>query len=420
MEQQMISGMAEATRLTREGNVLEATAVIQRTLGFSSPLVAPVTTSPPAHTVVEEHGTAGRQGWAPAGIGPSLPSRESAPLRARLPLPDGASARRRPHGTAALSRTGTTRPANRAATAPLPSWRDEAGRFLARTYTNAAGARSYKLYIPHGYRGQEVPLLVMLHGCTQTADDFAAGTRMNHLAEEHTFLVVYPEQAMRANGARCWNWFEAAHQTRDTGEPSIIAGITHHVMASYRIDPARVYVAGMSAGGAMAAVMAGTYPDLYAAVGVHSGLAYGAARTLQEAFQSMRGDSAGDATESTSESREAFARAVPMIVFHGDRDQTVNPKNADRVLQQWARDGSAEGELRVTMHPGQVAGGRSYTRTVCRDAQDQVVLEKWIVHGTRHAWSGGDPSGSFTDPGGPDASAEMLRFFRDHPRDRRS
>jgi len=382
MDQQMTSGMAEATRLTRAGRVLDATAAIQRTLGFTSPLVAPVTTAPPADTVdaiyrvVEAPGTAGRKGWEPTQMGWTIPSPESA---------------------------------------PLPSSRDEAGQFLVGTYTNAAGARSYKLYLPHGYRGQEVPLLVMLHGCSQTADDFAIGTRMNILAEEETFLVVYPEQAMRANGARCWNWFEAAHQTRDVGEPSIIAGITRKVMASYRIDPARVYVAGMSAGGAMAAVMAATYPDLYAAVGMHSGLAYGTARTLQEAFRAMRGDNAGDETGSTRERTEAVARAVPMIVFHGDRDQTVNPKNADRVLQQWAGDGSAEGRLRVTTHPGHAAAGRAYTRTVCHDADDQVVMERWIIHGAGHAWSGGDPDGTFTDPRGPDASAEMVRYFREHP-----
>jgi poly(hydroxyalkanoate) depolymerase family esterase len=314
----------------------------------------------------------------------------------------------------------TLRSANQGATAPIPSSHDEAGQILGRTYANAAGARSYKLYVPRDYRGQEVSLLVMLHGCTQMAEDFAAGTRMNLLAEEQTFLVAYPEQARRANGARCWNWFKAAHQTRDAGEPSIVAGITRQIMAGYCIDPARVYVAGMSAGGAMAAIMAATYPDLYAAVGIHSGLAYRTARTLKEAYRAMRGDNAGEEMESTRERTDAFARPIPMIVFHGDRDQTVNPRNAERVLQQRAGNGSAEGELRVTTQPGQVAGGHAYTRTVCHDADDQVVMEKWIIHGAGHAWSGGNPDGTFTDPSGPDASAEMVRFFREHPRQRQS
>ncbi|HEX8919390.1 MAG TPA: PHB depolymerase family esterase, partial [Chloroflexota bacterium] len=345
MDEQMFSGMAEATRLTREGKVLEATALIQRTLGVPSPHVTPVMTPPPADTVdaayrvVEDLGTAGRQESEPTGIGPAIP------------------------------RAGSASPS-----------RDEAGQFLVGTYTNAAGARSYKLYIPSGYRGQEVPLLVMLHGCTQTADDFAVGTRMNLVAEEQTFIVVYPEQARRANGGRCWNWFEASHQTRDGGEPSIIAETTRHIMAGYRIDPAQVYVAGMSAGGAMAAVMAATYPDLFAAVGIHSGVAPGAARTLQEAFRAMQGDNAGKPPERTRESRESGARAVPVIVFHGDRDKTVNPRNADRVMKQWATGGSAEGELRVTTYPCQVPGGYAYTRTMYRDASDEVVMEKWIVH----------------------------------------
>jgi poly(3-hydroxybutyrate) depolymerase len=191
-------------------------------------------------------------------------------------------------------------------------------------------------------------------------------------------------------------------------------------MAGYRIDPAQVYVAGMSAGGAMAAVMAATYPDLFAAVGIHSGLAVGAARSLPEAFRAMQGDSAVAPTERTSATRQPGTRAVPVIVFHGDRDQTVNPRNADRVLQQWATGGSAAGKLRVTTYPGRVPGGHAYTCTIYCDAGDEVVMEKWIIHEAGHAWSGGDAGGTFVDPRGPNASTEMVRFFREHPRQPRS
>lgn len=261
------------------------------------------------------------------------------------------------------------------------------GRFIKRSYTNAAGTRSYQTYLPARYHGQTLPLIVMLHGCKQTPDDFAAGTRMNQLADQLGFIVLYPAQARAANFSRCWNWFWPSDQQRDEGEPSLIAGMTRQVIARYNVDARRVYVAGLSAGGAMAAIMGATYPDLYAAVGVHSGLPYASARDAVSALAAMRG-----------QRREAPPLPpVPTIVFHGDRDTTVHPRNGEY--------GVADVELHS--EAGE-AGGRAYTRTVHRG---RPGLEHWLVHGAGHAWSGGSAKATYTDPSGPDATREMLRFF---------
>ena len=290
-----------------------------------------------------------------------------------------------------------------------PSIRDivpEGARFIEGTYSNAAGSRAYRLFIPSRYQeGQPIPLVVMLHGCTQSPDDFAAGTRMNFIAEEQTCFVVYPAQRSEANQAKCWNWFRTADQQRDSGEPSLIAGITRQIMRDYSVDPKRVYVGGLSAGAAAAAIMGATYNDLYAAIGVHSGLACGAAIDLPSAFVAMRQGGGSDDRVIPGD-----GLPVPTIVFHGDRDTTVHPNNGDQILEQFVRTTSTQKKV----HRGRIPDGHAYTRTIHTDATGRGIFEHWNIHGAGHAWSGGSPAGSYTDPRGPDATREMLRFFLEH------
>ncbi len=265
--------------------------------------------------------------------------------------------------------------------------------FQSASFTGPAGTRPYRLYVPTK-PAQPAPLLVMLHGCTQTAADFAVGTRMNELAEAQGAYVLYPVQVQSANAQRCWNWFNPADQAREGGEAALIAGMTRAVMAAHAIDPSRVFVAGLSAGGAQAAILAAAYPELFAAAGIHSGLACGAARDVAGAFRAMRQGHAGQGRHRTR-----------TIVFHGDRDTTVNPRNADAVADQVEADGPLETEQGVS------TGGLGYTRTVQRDRYGRPVLERWLVHGAGHAWSGGSTQGSYTEPAGPDASRAMMAFF---------
>ena len=281
---------------------------------------------------------------------------------------------------------------------PTPS----GGQFLARSFTNDAGTRPYKLYVPASYAARPVPLVVMLHGCTQSPDDFAAGTGMNAAADRDGFLVAYPGQTNAANAQKCWNWFDPADQRRGAGEPALIAGITRQIMADYAVDPARIYVAGLSAGGAAAAIMGQAYPDLYAANGVHSGLPCGAARDMSSAFAAMRHAAPTQPGDNT----------IPTIIFHGDRDTTVHPSNAAALAVQ---NGSAR-QGRVQTRTGTTPSGRRYDLTIQSDDDGRVITENWLIKGAGHAWSGGKPAGSFTDPAGPDATGEMLRFFREHPR----
>jgi poly(hydroxyalkanoate) depolymerase family esterase len=408
--------MAEATRLTRAGRLAEATALLQRMLRGE----------PPPDMKVGIAGDAVPAGGPPLIIDATAQSEEDRSPSSRVGI--GSRSTGRPFASAfttarrrvlsrlsALLRVG--RPGTglglhslmQPAPASTPDIVPDGGKFLEATYSNPAGTRAYKLYIPSGYHGQPLPLVVMLHGCTQSPDDFAAGTRMNLIAEEQTCLVVYPAQPIEANAAKCWNWFRLSDQRRGQGEPSLIAGITHQIMRDYSVDPQRVYIGGLSAGGAAAAVMGATYPDLYAAIGVHSGLACGAAIDIPSAFAAMR---QGESSASMSGDMSAVLGHgwdVPTIVFHGDQDNTVHPRNGDHVIAQ-----RRTAKLQKKIHRSRAPGGHAYTRTIHTDASERAMFEHWEIHGAGHAWSGGSSAGSYTDPRGPDAAREMLRFFLEH------
>jgi poly(hydroxyalkanoate) depolymerase family esterase len=400
----------EATRLTREGRLREALAVLRE--AHASPDHPDASNRPPgrAPSVLDTMAQlAASSGWKTAPAPAGLPAR---PIAGALGVERAGRPQMPPlrDFVERIGQIGSVRgledlvgPAVVRAPPAIP----DGARFEELTYANAAGRRTYKLYIPSGYAGAALPLIVMLHGCTQSPDDFAAGTRMNDLAEEHLFFVAYPAQDQSANVSKCWNWFNVGDQQRDQGEPSLIAGITRQVMHDFPIDPARVYVAGHSAGGAAAAIMGSVYPDLYAAIGVHSGLACGAAFDMPSAFAAMR---TGAAT--TGSPRAAAGRAVPTIVFHGDRDMTVNVVNGDHVIAQ----ANAAVNLRTRVIRAEGPGGIPYTRTVQTDESGRTMLEQWVLHGAGHAWSGGSPAGSHTDPRGPNASREMTRFFLQHRR----
>lgn len=388
MSQTLQRWMKEVTRLTRSGRPAEATRAIQQVLGRQ-----PSPASRPG-PVAEQTPDSVIENDVEALVD------NSTPLQRARPQDHGAT------------RTGT--------------------------HTEAGLTRDYVLYLPPAARtGQPIrpiPLVVMLHGCTQDPEDFATGTGMNALARDQGFAVLYPAQTQGANPSRCWNWFKHNHQRRGSGEAAVLAGMTRAVIAEHGMDPRRVYVAGLSAGGAMAAILGQAYPDLYAAVGIHSGLASGAANDLMSALSAMKHGPASP-TERPATARHSGEPGgaihlpreptgpVPTIVFHGDGDAVVHPDNGIQAIavaidtSTAHRHTSEAGPAPVT-EQGESPGGRRYTRTTHPRPAGAAAAqaEHWVVHGGGHAWSGGSEHGSYTDPSGPDATREMWRFFSGHVR----
>jgi poly(hydroxyalkanoate) depolymerase family esterase len=393
MNMDFAAAMRAATELTRAQKLMEATRVIQGALllgrGPTEPqgeqAVEVRAIEPPTIDLTPNAATTG-------AVQPALANRlmgdlASALGRAKLPS----------FGLDGLTRIKPRKPID------VP----DGAQYLSRSYACAAGRRSYKLYVPNqDYADGRRPLVVMLHGGTQDPDDFAAGTRMNALAEEHGFLVAYPSQCKSANPSLCWNWFKPEDQVRGAGEPSIIAGITSEIVSEYDIDPQRVFVAGLSAGGAMAGVMAAAYPEVYAAVGVHSGLPYRSATDVASAFAAMRGDTGLPSRRQKTRPASDHALRPRTIVFHGDADHIVHPSNAAKIVEQHTKGGDT-----LERANARSSASRTYTRAVTRDKTGTAVVEQWIIHGSGHAWSGGSTDGTYTDPHGPDASREMVRFF---------
>ena len=279
------------------------------------------------------------------------------------------------------------------------------GSFTQQVYQGSEGRIAYRLFVPQGLAGP-VPLVIMLHGCTQSAEDFARGTQMNEVAGELGFIVAYPEQTNAANAQKCWNWFRPGDQERGRGEPALIAALTRQIVSTHPIDRERVYVAGLSAGGAAASIMAHAYPDIYAAVGIHSGLACGSAKDVPSAFAAMNG------TGMRQNVRPSDAY-VPTITFHGDRDRTVHPSNSEAILATGVANAKLASFERRTVE-GKSPGGRAFRRTIMVDGGGRNWIEHWEIAGSGHAWSGGNSTGSYTDPAGPDASHAMMEFFLQH------
>ena len=465
--------LGQATDMVRSGRLAEATQAIQQALaGSTGAATAPFSGAPgrPAATpAAASTGRAPKAAWRRAGAHAGVqdavviePGARSAPASPASAAPGGAagsacgrgrSADARPQdplqeqalqtvratlqalsglpglsgrpgldaGTPlgeALQQRALRQPAASPAGAPRAA--EQPGSFDHVALEHGGAGHSYRLYVPPGAAsGQPMPLVLMLHGCTQNPDDFATGTGMNQAAADAGALVVYPAQLRNANPNACWNWFSPESQQRDSGELALLVDMVRDVMARHPVDPQRIYVAGLSAGGAMAALLAREYPELFAAVGVHSGLQAGAAHSMMGALSAMKSGAKGVAEAAPA----AHPGDVPaLIVFHGDADATVSPRNGEQLVEE-ATQRLGSMALKSETLQGQSSAGQGYTRTLFHaphaqsagDATD-VRVEQWTLHGAGHAWSGGAAGGSHTDPRGVSATQEMLRFFLEHPK----
>lgn len=390
MNKHLASAMRQATAAVRDGQPQQATAIIRSALNLggtsASPSDAEAASVPPGNVAPRDPSGVPRLAMAQVPSGePQSSGRPTYPLGKVVEM---------------LKARGARSPAPHGPAAPRTSPSD--ARFISRTFQGGAGSRDYRLYVPATTSGVPDGLVVMLHGCNQDPDDFAAGTDMNRLAAAHGLLVAYPGQSRRANVSGCWNWFDPNHQRRGDGEPAILAELTTALRDEFGIASGRVFVAGLSAGGAMAAVVAATYPEIYAAAGIHSGLGYGAASDVMSAFSAMNGNGG------PLRARPATDAQPRLIIVHGTADTTVVSSNAASIFDAM-EDMSPVGRRSVEEIAGS-PNGRS--ETVHRLERDGVVVaEMRIVEGMGHAWAGGSEAGSYTDPTGPDASAAMIRFF---------
>ena len=400
MSSDFATAMSRALGQIRAGAPAEATRTIQAALAG------------PAGTASKPSDRAAAQGPRPGAAIPE--DAEIVEDRPRAPAPPrgsprndrpssgrpGTKRRRLRDVVEALGRSRAGGRAQRPGSGARPAM-PEGARWEARSFSSPHGTRDYRLYVPASLPDGPQGLVLMLHGCTQDPDDFARGTGMNAEAERRGLIVAYPHQTRAHNAQGCWNWFQPGNQQANRGEPAILAGLAQALAAEFGVDPARVFAAGLSAGGAMAAILGATHPDVFAAVGVHSGLACGAAHDVASAFAAMRG--------ATGRQTSAASQAVRTIVFHGAEDPTVHLSNAKAVIKA-AQAGSGG---QAVEEAGRSDGGRAYTRerVTCRDGTS--LTELWQVEGAGHAWSGGSRAGSYTDPDGPDASTAMVRFFLD-------
>ncbi len=409
--------MTDASRMTQDGQLQAATEAIQRALRAAR-LDGPDAAVPPAMSgtldpmaqfesfMQRATSATGQTGFAPGAFPAGFPTGFAAGAPATphaSPVVIDGCVRVIDEERAQPQATPTEPSTPRAPDGARPE------RWTDASFTHQGRTLAYKLFVPaRAADAPAPPLVLMLHGCTQNPADFAAGTRMNDLARQAGVVVVYPAQTQHANSQKCWNGFKSQHQQRGRGEPALLAALTQSIVAAEQVDPARVYVAGLSAGGAMADILGHVYPDVFAAVGVHSGLPAGAATDLVSALSAMR----GAPSAAPVAVRAPGTRRAPVIVFHGDADATVSPSNAAAVVKA-ALDGAGAPAKAVE---GRSPQGQSFTRTEHAGADGRIAVESWTLRGAGHAWSGGSASGTYTDPRGVDASAEMLRFFLANPR----